>query len=359
VALPSVHEQPAGLRIAEAEQVDLLHGLVAVQSVSGEEEAAVQFLTAEMERRGFETLLDAAGSAVGVIGGGPKKIVLLGHIDTVPGDIPVRVENGVLHGRGAVDAKGPLATFVSAAAAAKGESATITVIGAVGEESIGSYGAVEVSSWPPPDFCVIGEPSGWDAVCLGYRGTVSFTYRLLQPSRHSAGPGASAAERGVSFWNTLQADIQNMNEDADGFSSVRASLRSFNTSGDGLTDLVELSIGVRLPPAVKSKSILELIDDLKDEAEIELHGMQEGYQTSKQSPLVPPFLRSIRAQGGTPRFTKKLGTSDMTVVGPVWNCPIVAYGPGDASLDHTPEERIDLDEYLRAVRVLTEVLNEL
>ena len=39
----------------------------------------------------------------------------------------------------------------------------------------------------------------------------------------------------------------------------------------------------------------------------------------------------------------------MNVVGPVWGCPIVAYGPGDSSLDHTPEERIDLGEYLRAV----------
>jgi LysW-gamma-L-lysine carboxypeptidase len=46
----------------------------------------------------------------------------------------------------------------------------------------------------------------------------------------------------------------------------------------------------------------------------------------------------------------------MTVVGPVWQCPILAYGPGDASLDHTPEERIVLAEYLRAIDVLTEVL---
>jgi len=52
----------------------------------------------------------------------------------------------------------------------------------------------------------------------------------------------------------------------------------------------------------------------------------------------------------------KLGSSDMGVVGPVWRCPIVAYGPGDASLDHTPEERIALDEYLTAVRILAEVL---
>ena len=46
----------------------------------------------------------------------------------------------------------------------------------------------------------------------------------------------------------------------------------------------------------------------------------------------------------------------MTIVGPVWLCPIVAYGPGDASLDHTPEERIELDDYARAIRVLAGVL---
>ena len=92
------------------------------------------------------------------------------------------------------------------------------------------------------------------------------------------------------------------------------------------------------------------------DAELRINGFQEGYRLGKKSPLVPPFLRAIRAKGGTPRFTLKLGTSDMTVVGPVWQCPIVAYGPGDAALDHTPEERIVVDEYLRAVRVLAEVL---
>ena len=84
--------------------------------------------------------------------------------------------------------------------------------------------------------------------------------------------------------------------------------------------------------------------------------MQEGYRSPKQSPLVPPFLRAIRAAGGEPRFTLKLGTSDMTIVGPAWHCPIVTYGPGDASLDHTPEERINLADYGRAIRVLRDVL---
>jgi LysW-gamma-L-lysine carboxypeptidase len=269
------------------------------------------------------------------------------------------VEDGVLYGRGSVDAKGPLATFVAAAAEASGINATITVVGAVGEESIGSLGAHEVANWPAPDLCIIGEPSSWDAVCLGYRGTVSFTYRLKQAGRHTAGPGETVGELGVLFWNTLLAEIQRLNGDSEGYNAIGTSLRSINTSSDGLYDTVEMSIGIRIPPSVPSERVLAIIEAIRDTGEVELHGVQEGYSTDKKNPMTPPFLRAIRAQCGNPRFTRKLGTADMTVVGPVWNCPIVAYGPGDASLDHTPDERIDLDDYLRAVRVLTSVLNDL
>jgi LysW-gamma-L-lysine carboxypeptidase len=57
-------------------------------------------------------------------------------------------------------------------------------------------------------------------------------------------------------------------------------------------------------------------------------------------------------------FVLKTGTSDMNVVAPVWRCPIVAYGPGDSALDHTPNEHLDLDEYWKAVNVLENVLNQ-
>ena len=49
----------------------------------------------------------------------------------------------------------------------------------------------------------------------------------------------------------------------------------------------------------------------------------------------------------------------MNVVGPAWGCPILAYGPGDSSLDHTPNEHISLDEYWQAVLVLEQVLRNL
>ena len=54
----------------------------------------MEWLVARMKSLGYnETFIDEAGNAVGVMGSGPKQIVLLGHIDTVPGEIPVRVEN--------------------------------------------------------------------------------------------------------------------------------------------------------------------------------------------------------------------------------------------------------------------------
>jgi len=338
--------------------IDLLHGLVSIESHSNREEEAVTWLREQMAARGMAVLDDTAGNAVATVGSGERHIVLLGHIDTVPGRVPVRIENGVLWGRGAVDAKGPLATFVAAASAAAADlNVRVTVVGAVGEEVIGSPGANDVATWNAPDYCIIGEPSGWDAVCLGYRGSLSLIYTLQQSTRHTAGPGESVAEEAVQFWNELRKEIDRWNSGArNNFGSIGHSLRAFNTSGDGLTDEAKLSIGLRLPPDLDVNLLLERIRSIAAPAQIAVDGVQEGYRTSKQSKLVPPFLRAIREAGGTPRFTLKLGTSDMNVVGPVWQCPIVAYGPGESALDHTPDERIVLSEYVQAVKILRSVL---
>jgi LysW-gamma-L-lysine carboxypeptidase len=61
-------------------------------------------------------------------------------------------------------------------------------------------------------------------------------------------------------------------------------------------------------------------------------------------------------QGGRAAFKEKSGTSDMNVLLPAWACPMVAYGPGDARYDHTPMERLSLDEYGRSIAVLRDVL---
>ena len=97
--------------------------------------------------------------------------MLLGHMDTVPGGVPVRCEAGRLYGRGAVDAKGPLAAMISAVAELGDFPGRIVVVGAVEEETPGSLGAMTIrATHPQPDVVVIGEPSGWSTVVLGYKG---------------------------------------------------------------------------------------------------------------------------------------------------------------------------------------------
>ena len=98
--------------------VELLEGLLKTYSPTHAESEAVGYLVARMKAFGFETQVDQAGNAIGTLGEGPAEIMLLGHIDTVPGFIEVRRDGDLLYGRGAVDAKGPLACFVAATALA-------------------------------------------------------------------------------------------------------------------------------------------------------------------------------------------------------------------------------------------------
>src|SRR5919202_3998180 len=90
--------------IGASAAVELLRGLVEIPSVSGDERGAVDYLVAAMQRLGMQAHVDETGNAVGSVGKGRPEIVLIGHIDTVPGNIPVRIEDGKLYGRGAVDA---------------------------------------------------------------------------------------------------------------------------------------------------------------------------------------------------------------------------------------------------------------
>ena len=103
-----------------ATTVALIRGLVAIPSWSRQEARASAWLVEQMRANGYErAFVDEAGNAVGELGdpSAARTIVLLGHIDTVPGHIPVRIEpsaeGDVLFGRGSVDAKGPLATLVA------------------------------------------------------------------------------------------------------------------------------------------------------------------------------------------------------------------------------------------------------
>lgn len=347
-----------------ADAVDLLRGLVATRSLSMHEAAAVTFLTGQMAGLGFEAFADEAGNAVGMRenpdqeGAVTNEIVLLGHIDTVPGDIPVRVEDGKLYGRGSVDAKGPLATFVMAAARAEIAPGTrLVVIGAVEEEAASSKGARYAAGQYRPQFCVIGEPSGWDGVTLGYKGRLRLRYSLARPMAHTAGSAKSPADEAVAWWSGLLGYFAEFNAGRERlFDQIMPSLSDLETGSDGLTNTVLVNAGLRLPPGIERETLEAEIRRLAGDAQIESFGYETAFQTGRATPLAGAFNQALREAGQTPHFKLKTGTSDMNVVGPAWGCPIVAYGPGDSQLDHTPEEHVVVEEYLRAIDVLARVL---
>ena len=344
--------------IAGGSAEQLLHDLVAIPSPSCHEAEAAAFLVGWMRGRGYDdAFVDGAGNAVGIIGSGSREIVLLGHIDTFAGFPPVRCQDRTLHGRGAVDAKGPLCTFAVAARQANlDEDLRVIVIGAVEEEAATSRGARHALSIYQPDYCVIGEPSHWDRITLGYKGRLLLDWRWEGGLSHSAGDAPSPAERALAYWQDVKAQSNTYNTGIDSiFARFDASLRDINTRQDGANGIAEMTVGLRLPPGLDPESLAQQFP-AKDDASVSARGAERAFTCDRNSELSRVFRRAIRANGGVPRFLYKTGTSDMNVVGPRWNCPMLAYGPGDSSLDHTPHEHINLDEYLQAIDVLTKVL---
>ena len=360
--------------------IELLEACVRIRSLSGQEQPVAEFLCDQMASRGFRSKVDSAGNAVGTVGDGPRQLVLLGHMDTVDGDVPVRYQDGALYGRGTVDAKGPLCAFILAAAQLRQESASllqgwqIVVIGATEEEAVTSKGARYALSQYRPELCIIGEPSGADGITLGYKGRLVVSAHFDQPSRHTAVPGPSVAEQAVSLWNRLDAHARQFNADKPKtFDQILPSLRSISTGDDGLHEWCDMMLSLRLPVEAGPHQLqaefeswnrtLGTQEAAQEGAEIvpalpqlTFSGHEQAYRTARDSALARAFVDAIRAEGMRPGFKLKTGTADFNVVGPVWHCPIVAYGPGDSALDHTPQEHVAVAEFERSVRVLARVL---
>ena len=371
-----------------ATAVELVRGLVAIPSLSRQEQAASAWLVAQMHAAAYDrAYVDEAGNAVGELGApdAPRCVMLLGHIDTVPGAIPVRIEStgegDVLYGRGSVDAKGPLATFTAAAARvgsrwAHEQGIRVVVVGAVEEEAATSKGARFIverfngTTEPVPIACVIGEPSQWHRVTIGYKGRLLVDLIARQPMAHTAGPDASVAAVVVDLWNWVTAHGARVNEGRDKpFDQLRPSLRRFITStGADMIEMVDAQFAWRLPMGFDAEAFMtsfteraNIIAGERTTIECRFRGLEPPWRGDRQNGLVRAFLSAIRAHDPTvqPSFVLKTGTSDMNVVAPVWRCPVVAYGPGDSALDHTPHEHLVLVEYWRAVQVLENALRAL
>lgn len=345
---------------ALTERVALLEGAVGIPSVSGQEGQVAAHLVSWMNARGFEAVVDAAGNAVGARGDGPRLVVLLGHIDTVPGDIPVEVRDGNLYGRGSVDAKGSFCTFVAAVAELPEETlrrARFVCVGATEEEAPSSRGARYAMTQYAPDFVVIGEPSGVNGITLGYKGRLVVKASVEKDNFHSAGEGTSAADDLTEYWFRVRAWAREQGGQG-AFDAVQATLQALESDTDGMTQRASGVIGLRLPLSIPPLDAEAALRACAGDLPVSLSfvGHETAVRHAKDSALARALRVSIRQHGGEPVFKVKTGTSDMNVVAERWRVPTVAYGPGDSKLDHTPDEHLPLSEYERAVDILRDAL---
>lgn len=364
-------------------EFDTLVGLVSQYSPSGQEHGAVKWLVARMKSLGYgEAFTDDAGSAVGVMGEGPRQVVLLGHIDTVPGEIQVALTSSSsptgrretpsspaplpqgatsLFGRGTVDAKGPLACFVDAVAKVGVKDGwRFVVIGAV-EEERDSDGARFVVNQYKPDFAIIGEPNQWNRIALGYKGSAWADITVRRRQAHTASGEETAAEAAVEAWLKIKAFVNAFNTNRQrAFDKLLLTLRGMESGLDDFEQWAWLRVGVRLPVGVLPEDWYGRLSDFVGDAEVERIGVAvPAWECEKNTKLVRSLLSGIRSQGGEPRFVYKTGTADLNIVAPAWRCPAVVYGPGDSALDHTSNEHIDLEDYRKAVDVLCAALTKL
>jgi acetylornithine deacetylase len=227
--------------------------------------------------------------------------------------------------------------------------ATDQVVGTVEEERTAA-GAFFARDHYRADAVIVGEPSGTGAVTLGYHGVCKTRFSASQRCAHTAGQGArSASGLLLAALTQAQAAIGALSPDA------LFAVLSLDSGHQGDVRTADAVVDVRVPPGVE---LDEVVATLRHAAAgsltVTVLLATPPVATPRTDPLVRAFSRAIRGTlGRPPRLLAKKGSSDMNTLATTWRgVPMVAYGPGDAALDHTPDERLAVPDYLDAQIVL-------
>ena len=324
--------------------VDLSRTLIDIDSTTGREGAACAFLASELRSRGFHVAEQAVSegrfNVLALLDPEPT-VVFSTHVDCVPPFFPSRVADGILHGRGACDAKGALAAQLIAAERLReaGEQ-KVGLLFVVGEER-GSDGALAANELAPgARFLVNGEPTG-SRLGLATRGVLRVKLVAAGRAAHSSQP-----ERGVSA--------------IDGLIDVLVELRRLPLPDDPQLGRTFYSVGLiagGIAPNVISPSA---------EAELLFRTVGPGKEVlACLAPLaarvaielvleVPPVrLRTL------PGFDVQsfAFTTDIPLL-TRWGEPLL-YGPGSILDAHTDDDQVRLDELEAAADAYTAIAKTL
>lgn len=381
--------------------------LIRIPSLSGAEGEVAARVLAELQRLGFdEAWIDEVGNVVGRVagtGGGPT-VMLSSHLDIVDVGDPAGweyepfggvVADGFLHGRGAMDIKGPLAiqTYAAAELLRDRPVGDVVVAHTVYEER-GGWGMQHLlqSGAVRPDAVIIGESTGGD-VCIGHRGRAELTVELTGVAGH-----ASAPDRAVNPLYSLGSVLSAIEEfasslDSDpvlGRSTIAPTVvQTLPASRNVIPDLVRITLDWRVLPDVTEERAVRTIDSfLRERARLAdgctlavrpVRQEQHSYTglVHEQSLFSPGFLLSpdhpvARAAaaaaapvlGRTPAIRPWAFATDGGHTCGVFGIPTIGFAPGEERFAHTNRERLGLGEaeavfraYPAVIRAIQDVLS--
>ncbi|KON27356.1 hypothetical protein AC481_05200 [miscellaneous Crenarchaeota group archaeon SMTZ-80] len=355
--------------------VELLVKMLETYSPSGKEEELSHFLLKRLEDFKIKSKIDKVGNVIAKIGQGKPRILLCGHLDTVPGKMEVRNESGILYGRGAVDAKSSLASMIITMKELNklklpGE---ITFAGVV-EEEASSLGIKNlIKDGISTDYAIFGEPSGVDNITIGYKGSLNLKISCETEGGHSSAPWLfdNVIEKAYELWGLIK-NFHFPNEDLESRFYSLSSCLVYMYGGEprNITpSKCEFLVDIRIPPQLNAEKVFDSIKDIIDsfgranpniDIRISSVGKTKPFETSRDSILVRSFSWAIRkTRKNRVTLLKKTGTADINELALFLKIPMIAYGPGDSHLDHTSNEHIIIDDYLDSIHIYREAIMRL
>lgn len=334
----------------------LLAQIVDVESVSGNERALADLIQAALRLPHLELYRDGDCVVARTNLGRDQRVVIAGHLDTVPvaDNLPSRLIDGELWGRGTVDMKGGVAVMLALAAELTTPARDITWIFYDNEEVEASRNGLGRLARTRPDlvqadFAVLMEPTA-ALIEGGCQGTVRVVFEVEGQAAHSARSWMGVnAIHGLAELLAVLAAYQPREVEVDGL-VYREGLNAVEVTGGMAKNVIppsaSLTVNYRFAP---DKSVADALDWLR-----ELFGRE--FIVDDASPAARPgFDRAparefLAAVGGDAK--PKYGWTDVARFAEL-GIPAVNYGPGDPSLAHRDDERCpltDLDKCAAGLR---------
>jgi acetylornithine deacetylase len=325
--------------------LELTRALVALETPTGSEAAATDFLDAALRRAGYQVVRQAVSPGRDNLYAyrEPPALVFSTHLDTVPPYVPLREDEEIIHGRGSCDAKGLAAAMVAAAErlASQGER-RIGLLFVVGEEN-GSDGARAAADLGPRGrFLINGEPTE-NRLSIGQKGSLRVDLQASGRAAHSAYP-----DEGVSAISALLDTIERIR---------RLPLASDPVLGQSTLNLGLINGGVApnvIPPSATAQLLIRTVEPTE--------------------PLKRK-IREVMAPGVTVEFRVELPCYKGGTAPPGWETTVVSFasdlpflapwgeryqlGPGTIRVAHTSHEHIRKADLLRGVELYVRLAGDL